>query len=68
MSVQQSAFGDLLDEVARAVRDLSDAEFEKFVKGELRPSVTFNACGTGGKRRERSPSIPEELNGIFRQS
>lgn len=65
MSVQQSAFGDLLAEVARAVRDLSDAEFERFVNGELRPSITFKACCTGGKSRKPSPSIPgEELNGI----
>ena len=65
MNGQQSAFGDLLDDVAKAVRNMSDAEFERFVKGELRPSITFKACSSGGKSRKLSPSISEEeLNDI----
>lgn len=52
MSAQQSAFGDLLDDVARAVRNMSDAEFEKFIKGELRPSITFKTLGSGNRSRK----------------
>ena len=65
MSAQQSAFGDLLADVAKAVRNLSDAEFERFVKGELRPSITFKACSNAGRIHKLSSSIPEEeLNSI----
>ena len=65
MNGQQSAIGDLLDDVAKAVRNMSDAEFERFVKGELRPSITFKACSSGSKSRKLSPSISEEeLNDI----
>lgn len=65
MSAQQSAFGDLLTDVAKAVRNMSDAEFEKFIKGELRPFITFKASSRGSKSRNLPPSISEEeLNGI----
>lgn len=52
MSTQQSAFGDLLDDVAKAVRNMSDAEFDKFIKGELRPSITFKALDSRNKSRK----------------
>lgn len=67
MSTQQSAFGDLLDDVAKAVRNMSDAEFEKFIKGELRPSITFKALNSRNKSRKPPFSTAiskEELNSV----
>ena len=65
MSTQQSAFGDLLDDIAKAVRSMSDAEFTKFVRGELRPSITFKTYDRGDKGRKLPSSISEEdLNSI----
>ena len=60
MSAQQSALGNLLADVAKAVRDMSDDEFEKLVKGELRPSISFKERGSGIKGRKPSPVLSEE--------
>ena len=46
MNAQQSALGNLLADVAKAVRGLSDDEFEK--------------RGSGGKSRKLSPAVSEE--------
>lgn len=62
MRARQSVFGDLLDGVARAVRNMSDAEFEKLVKGELRPFISFQECGGGSRRRKPSPAMPEPMS------
>ncbi len=60
MSAQQSVLGNLLADVAKAVRDMSDDEFEKLVKGELRPSISFKERGSGVKSRKLPPAISEE--------
>ena len=60
MSVQQSVLGNLLADVAKAVRDMSDDEFEKLVKGQLRLSISFKERGSGVKGRKPSPALSEE--------
>ena len=60
MNAQQSAFGNLLADVAKAIRSLSEDEFEKLVKGELRPSISFKERSSGVKSRKLSASISEE--------
>lgn len=60
MNAQQSALGNLLADVAKAVRGLSDDEFEKLLKGELRPSISFRERSSGGKSRKLSPAVSEE--------
>ncbi len=60
MSAQQSALGNLLADVAKAVRDMSDDEFEKLVRGELRPAISFKERGSGIKGRTPSLVLSEE--------
>ena len=60
MSAQQSALGNLLADVAKAVRDMSDDEFEKLIKGELHPAISFKERGSSIKGRKPSPVLSEE--------
>ena len=46
---------------------MSDDEFEKFIKGELRPSITFKTLRNENKSRKLPSSIPiseKKLNSI----
>ena len=40
-SVEKRAFGNLLSDIARAVRKMPDDQYGKFVSGELRPTISF---------------------------
>ena len=65
MNPQQLAFGKLLADIAKAVRAMSEEEFEQLLKGKLRPAISFEERGRRVKSRKPSPSISEkELPGI----
>ena len=40
-NVEKLAFGNLLSDIARAVREMPDGQYGKFVKGELRLTISF---------------------------
>lgn len=40
-SVEKRAFGNMLSDIARAVREMPDDQYGKFVNGELRPTISF---------------------------
>jgi hypothetical protein len=54
MNAQQSAFGELLTDIAKALREMSDDEFDQFVNGELRTSISFKREEKSGSRRAKS--------------
>lgn len=56
MNAQQSAFGELLTDIAKALREMSDDEFDQFVNGELRTSISFKREEKSGSRRAKTVS------------
>ena len=40
-SVEKRPFGNLVSDIARAARKMPDDQYGKFVKGELRPAISF---------------------------
>lgn len=60
MNAQQSVLSNLLVDVAKAVRDMSNSDFEKLIKGELRPFISFKECGRDIKNRQPTHAISEK--------
>ena len=60
MSTRQSVLGDLLTEIAKAVREMSDDEFEKLVNGELRTSISFTREDDSVKSTKLRSAISDE--------
>lgn len=60
MNTQQSVLSNLLGNVAKAIRDMPHSDFEKLVKGQLRPTISFKECSSDAKNRRSSPIISEK--------
>ena len=66
MNAQQSVLINLLVDIAKAMREMSDDQFEKLAKGELYPSISFkeNNNGIKNKSRVRCTVSDKELHNI----
>ena len=54
-NVEKLAFGNLLSDIARAVQKMPDDQYRKFVKGELRPTISFEEKNRPMKTRPVRP-------------
>ena len=57
-NVEQAAFGDLLSDMAMAVRKMPEDQFRKLVEGELRPTITFERRPPPVGTRHAKPGKP----------
>ena len=64
--IEKLAFGNLLSDIARAVQKMPNDQYRKFVKGELRPTISFEEKNGPMKarpvksRRSSSAAVPEQ--------